>query len=172
MELAAMGGDDIANDRQPKSAARRRLVEPHAALEDLRPTHRVETATIVVDRQHGTLVFQGDGYGNPRPRPFAPVLHQIAQHLIEILALPAEHGVVDRVDRNVDGPAGINAIAALRGRSLCDLTLGCDGVADATGWAPEGAVFVDRPLFVAADVVDDLAVVGQRAGRDQRDLAA
>src|SRR5216117_3466088 len=59
---------------------------------------RGQTGSVVLDRDRQAAVVGAARRRDAAPGPFARVVHQVAEHLLEVLLLTAEH----MIDRDVD----------------------------------------------------------------------
>ena len=94
--------DEIADDGQAEAGAGRGLVNTDASPQD-RLAHR--------GRQSRAIVFDGDQdvssvprcpHDHARPCPLAGVVEQIAEHLVEVLALRPDREIVRNIDLDRD----------------------------------------------------------------------
>src|SRR6185295_19570220 len=108
-EVSAIEVDELDHDRQPQPCAGLGLVEPAAAPADLLALLRGQARTIVIhdDADDAPLAvdlgplherFQRDA----RLRPFAGIVDEVADHLLEVLPLTAEARVLGRIKHNGD----------------------------------------------------------------------
>src|SRR5581483_858140 len=102
---------EIGDDREAKPRARLALIEP------LPPLHRPfalllgQSWTVIVDDDEKSLVFYRHPRGrfHLRVRPFAGIVEQVADHLLEILPLPLELQARSRFDFERKSPFLVDA---------------------------------------------------------------
>src|SRR5690606_18087357 len=87
---AAVEFGDVAHDGEPEAASRHRLVQTHPALLDRLQAGIVEAWPVIVDLDGEAAVRGLDRQADPAPRPFVGIVEQVAEHLLEILALAAK----------------------------------------------------------------------------------
>src|SRR4249919_2023959 len=102
MDRPAVNFRDIADDSETK--ARTGLaggVEPRAALEQFAPLFLGDTRPVVLDQDidHAAFRFDGDEYA--AAAIFGGILHEVAEHFVEVLALDAHLRLM--IARDVDG---------------------------------------------------------------------
>src|SRR6202051_4448389 len=112
LELAAIEAGHLHHDRQSEARPRFGLVQPPPTAGNLLALRGRKSRTIVVDRDaddppafRPVQLLREYLDGDPRLRPFAGIVDQIAQHLLEILALAAKLRVIGSVE--IDGDAAL-----------------------------------------------------------------
>ena len=80
---------DVANDCEAEAAPRLRLVEPGTALEHALAEFGSEPRAVILDRGAKAVAFVAHRDLHPRTRPFARIVEQISEHLLEVLPLAA-----------------------------------------------------------------------------------
>ena len=95
-QAAAVERGEFDHDRQAEPRAGLGLVEPASAPRDLLALGRRQAAAVVVDDDAQSTAAgrrrraPADLDGDPRLRPFAGIVDEIADHLLEVLPLAAE----------------------------------------------------------------------------------
>ena len=85
---AAVQLGQVADDRQAEAGAGRGFVGPHAALQHRVAHRRLESRAVVVDgRSTMRVALARRRDRDARARPLARVVEEVAEHLVEVLAL-------------------------------------------------------------------------------------
>ena len=111
-ERALIEGDEVGDDRQAEAGAGLGLVEPAAARGRLLPLLGGQARPVVVDAEGqaaGRLVVGRAVDSRPRPstsrlRPFAGVVDEVADDLLEVLLLALEARAVGHVGSRASRP--------------------------------------------------------------------
>src|SRR4051812_25062953 len=91
---AAIETGQFDDDREPEAGARLALVKPSTTKRDLLALLRRKAGAVIIDddpqewpANRWIGPFREDLHGDPRLRPLAGVVDQIADHLLEVLTL-------------------------------------------------------------------------------------
>ena len=106
--------DKITHDRQAETEAGRRFVSSPSSLKDCIALFRDNTWSIVVNENEDTAIFARRLHADSRPGPFACVVQEIAQHLIQVFALPSNRVFRINVHLNIKSSGGINTKQSAR----------------------------------------------------------
>src|SRR5439155_27284028 len=105
-DRAAVELGDVAHDGEPVAAARGRLVEPLAALEQGGALGLGQAGAVILDAELDAALLGPAGELDARATPFAGIVEQAAEHLLELLALAAEGEVGLQPAGQGDRPLG------------------------------------------------------------------
>ncbi len=100
------------------AAPRHALIQPLAALKEAVPVIGCETRPIVIDGDVKPILTPLRPHFDARAAPFAGVIDEIAQHLLQILALAAKHQA--RLANDLDGDAAIAVKTKQRAPKILD----------------------------------------------------
>src|SRR6266568_3601573 len=113
-EVSAIEVGELDHDGKPQPCAGLGLVEPSAAPADLLALLRGQAGTIVVhDNAYDAPLAVDLGplhecfQRNARLRPFAGIVDQVADHLLEVLLLAAEARVLERLKHDGDATVAV-----------------------------------------------------------------
>ena len=100
---------DIAHDRQAEAAARHRFIMALATTEDMVAGRLLKARPVVLDAESEPVIAVLQGDANLRFRPFTGVVHEIADHLLKILAFAQEDKILAAGDGDLDPAIAIDS---------------------------------------------------------------
>src|SRR5690606_25277593 len=113
LERPAVKLDGLAHDRKTDALPGHRLVGAHPALEHALRLVRLETVTVVADREDDTIRPRIDPHRHAALAVLISIVEQIAEQLREIPGIAVEHRARLDVERAVDGLVAIYLIERL-----------------------------------------------------------
>src|SRR5690606_40973281 len=96
-ELAFIKADEIRHDRKPEAASERAFIEAYAAIDRALRLFLRHSRSVVIDDDEKMSFVRAIAHADTAGRPFAGVLYEIAENLLEILAV----GRIGRVGAHV-----------------------------------------------------------------------
>src|SRR5690606_32958545 len=88
---------EIRHDRKPEAASERALIEAYAAIDRALRLFLRQSRSVVIDDDEKMSFVRAIAHADTAGRPFAGVLYEIAENLLEILAV----GRIGRVGAHV-----------------------------------------------------------------------
>src|SRR5207249_134030 len=104
----------ISHDREPQPGPRYVVVESRSRNERMALLLVWQAGPVVLDRDRQEVVIVAARRRDAAPGPFAGILHQVAEHLLEILLLAAEHVI----GRDLDGKLQLTVDVEARQRAM------------------------------------------------------
>src|SRR3989475_2976111 len=106
---AAIEADQITDDCEPQAGPRYVLIEARSRSEGESLLLCRQAGAVVLDHHRQAAIVAAARYRDAATRPFAGIVHQVAEHFLEVLLLAAEYVIGRDVDRELEVAIDVEA---------------------------------------------------------------